>query len=210
MNMHKGFFIYAFLLIIHLCDFTHAGKPVMYQPLPKTSPEKLTKAVSREVKTLKKQGWKTAPGCPSMESQLTRFHQMKAELNYDLSEVYLFSVKQCLGRDYNEARTKTKELAILELAGMIETRVIAHISTFQEVGNVNGEDILTKSIIQQASRQFVNQNMRDIILVSEVFRKLSTGEYEVRTCWACKKKSADVFTEEIVNEMKNHTNSRRE
>lgn len=141
--------------------------------------EKASKAARKEAKSLKKDGWETAPGALPLEKQLDRSYMMQYEFDEDMFPKYLMGEAMSIGGNYDAAKMQALELAKQNLAGQIQTEVTALIEN--TVGNeqLNEEQAasVTKSVM--ASKNLISQSIGRTITVMEVYRTLKNKNKEV-------------------------------
>ena len=141
--------------------------------------EKATKAARKEAKTLKKEGWQTAPGALPIDKQLDKSYLMQYEYGEDMYPKYIMGEGMSVGGNYDGAKMQALELAKQNLAGQIQTEVTALIENTVANSQLSGEEAesITRSVL--ASKNLISQSLGRTIPIVEIYRTLSNKNKEV-------------------------------
>lgn len=141
--------------------------------------EKATKAARKEAKTLKKEGWQTAPGALPIDKQLDKSYLMQYEYGEDMYPKYIMGEGMSVGGNYDGAKMQALELAKQNLAGQIQTEVTALIENTVANSQLSGEEAesVTRSVL--ASKNLISQSLGRTIPIVEIYRTLSNKNKEV-------------------------------
>lgn len=141
--------------------------------------EKATKAARKEAKSLKKDGWETAPGALPLEKQLDRSYMMQSEFDEDMFPKYMMGEAMSIGGNYDAAKMQALELAKQNLAGQIQTEVTALIENTVANEQMDAEQAASVTQSVMASKNLISQSIGRTITVVEVYRTLKNKNKEV-------------------------------
>lgn len=141
--------------------------------------EKATKAARKEAKSLKKEGWQSAPGALPIEKQLDKSYLMQYEYGEDMYPKYIMSEAMSVGGNYDAAKMHALELAKQNLAGQIQTEVTALIENTVANAQLSGEEAETVTRSVMAAKNLISQSLGRTIPVVEVYRTLQNKNKEV-------------------------------
>lgn len=141
--------------------------------------EKATKAARKEAKSLKKDGWQTAPGALPLEKQLDKSYMMQMEFDEDMFPKYLMGEAMSIGSNYDAAKMQALELAKQNLAGQIQTEVTALIENTVANEQLDAEQAASVTRSVMASKNLISQSIGRTITVMEVYRTLKNKNKEV-------------------------------
>ena len=141
--------------------------------------EKATKAARKEAKSLKKDGWETAPGALPLEKQLDRSYMMQSEFDEDMFPKYMMGEAMSIGGNYDAAKMQALELAKQNLAGQIQTEVTALIENTVANEQMDAEQAASVTQSVMASKNLISQSIGRTITVMEVYRTLKNKNKEV-------------------------------
>ena len=147
-----------------------------------TKEQKLAeKNIKEEVKQLKKDGWKVAPGNIAMDLQLKETYSKALEKDEKGYEKYVSGEAMTVGETYDAALFQATNLAKLDLAAKIETEVTELIDT--RLGNKQLSQKQAVSLVESvaASKNLVAQKLGRVIVPLKMYRDLDNGNVEVRT-----------------------------
>ena len=143
--------------------------------------EKVTRDVKKEAKKLEKEGWKVLPGALPMERQLIRSYEMQYELDMTSGlPKYISGDASSIGDIYDAAKMQASALAKINMAGNIQTEVVAIIQN--EVGNNQLSQTQASSFAESVmgGKQFIAQSIGRTIPIVEMYRDLPKKKKEVR------------------------------
>ena len=140
---------------------------------------KVSKAARKEAKNLIKAGWKTAPGALPIDKQLDRSYTMQYQLDSNGDPLYIMSEGMSIGGNYDAAKMQALELAKQNLAGQIQTEVMALVES--TVGNKQlGEDdaaSITKSVM--AGKSLISQSIGRVVPIVEAYQVVNGNNRNV-------------------------------
>ena len=141
--------------------------------------DKASKAARKEAKTMKKEGWQTAPGALPIEKQLDKSYMMQYEYDENMYPKYIMGEAMSVGGNYDAAKMQALELAKQNLAGQIQTEVTALIENIVANAQLSGEEAesVTRSVM--AAKNLISQSLGRTIPVVEVYRTLANKNKEV-------------------------------
>ncbi len=139
------------------------------------------KSIKKEVKQLKKDGWKVAPGNLALDLQLKETYSKALEKDEKGYEKYVSGEAMTVGETYDAALFQATNLAKLDLAAKIETEITELIDT--KLGNKQLSQKQAASLAESvaASKNLISQKLGRVIIPVKMYRDLENGNVEVRT-----------------------------
>ena len=139
------------------------------------------KSIKKEVRQLKKDGWKVAPGNIAMDLQLSEAYSKALEKDEKGYEKFVSGEAMTVGETYDAALFQATTLAKLDLAAKIETEITELIDT--KLGNKQLSQKQAASLAESvaASKNLVSQKLGRVIIPVKMYRDLDNGNVEVRT-----------------------------
>jgi hypothetical protein len=139
------------------------------------------KSIKKEVRQLKKDGWKVAPGNIAMDLQLSEAYSKALEKDEKGYEKFVSGEAMTVGETYDAALFQATNLAKLDLAAKIETEITELIDT--KLGNKQLSQKQAASLAESvaASKNLVSQKLGRVIIPVKMYRDLENGNVEVRT-----------------------------
>ena len=139
------------------------------------------KSIKKEVRQLKKDGWKVAPGNIAMDLQLSEAYSKALEKDEKGYEKFVSGEAMTVGETYDAALFQATNLAKLDLAAKIETEITELIDT--KLGNKQLSQKQAASLAESvaASKNLVSQKLGRVIIPVKMYRDLANGNVEVRT-----------------------------
>ena len=150
--------------------------------IDKTTLKKLEKQAKTEAKSQVKEGWKPATGGQPLEEQLYAYYLKAQEATVaeenDKMPKFIFGQSMAKGSNYSAARKQAMELARVELAGQISSKVAEIIKTTAMNAELSGEETtsLTKTVAE--SKTLIQQNLGRVSVGYEAYREVD-GKYQV-------------------------------
>ena len=143
--------------------------------------KKAEKSIKKEVKQLKKDGWKVAPGNIAMDLQLKEAYSKALEKDDKGYEKFVSGEAMTVGETYDAALFQATNLAKLDLAAKIETEITELIDT--KLGNKQLSQKQATSLAESvaASKNLVSQKLGRVLTPVKMYRDLDNGNVEVRT-----------------------------
>ena len=139
------------------------------------------KSIKKEVRQLKRDGWKVAPGNIAMDLQLKEAYSKALERDEKGYEKFVTGEAMTVGETYDAALFQATNLAKLDLAAKIETEITELIDT--KLGNKQLSQKQAASLAESvaASKNLVSQKLGRVIIPVKMYRDLDNGNVEVRT-----------------------------
>ena len=139
------------------------------------------KNIKKEVKQLKKEGWKVAPGNIAMDLQLKESYNKALERDEKGYEKFVAGEAMSVGETYDAALFQATNLAKLDLAGKIQTEVTELIDNKLANKQLSQKQATSLAESVAASKNLVSQKMGRVIVPVKMYRDLENGNVEVRT-----------------------------
>lgn len=157
------------------------ASPVTYAQKMTRDQKQAAKTIKKEVKQLKKDGWKVAPGNISMDLQLKESYSKTLEKDAQGFDKFVSGEAMTVGETYDAALFQATNLAKLDLAGKIQTEVTELIDN--KLANKQLSDKQAASVAESvaASKNLVSQKLGRVIIPVKMYRDLPNGNVEVRT-----------------------------
>ena len=142
---------------------------------------KVLKDIKKRAKGYEKEGWKVAPGALPIERQLSRSDEMQYE--FDMSTgmpKYIRGEATSIGGNYDAAKMQASALAKTDLAGNIQTEVVAMVENKVENSQLGQEQAVSLTQSVMGGKQIIAQSIGRTITVVEMYRDLPNKNKEVR------------------------------
>lgn len=162
--------------------------------------EKASKAARQEAKSLKKQGWLTAPGALPLEKQLDKSYMMQNEFDEDLFPMYIQGEGISTGQNYDAAKMQAMEMARQQLAGQIQTEVTALLESNVSNNQLEAGDAASVTKTIMAAKALISKSLGRTIPIVEVYRNLKNGNKEVLVRIAYSSKTAKSAVKKALQE----------
>ena len=155
--------------------------PSVYAQMTRKEQRKMEKAIKKEAKDLKKQGWIVAPGNLPLDMQLKDSYQKQMDKDENGYPKFVTGEAMTTGESYDAALFQATELAKLDLAGKISTEVTELIDT--KLANHQLSEKQAASLVESvaASKTLVSQRLGRVLTPVVMHRDLKNGNIEVRT-----------------------------
>lgn len=154
--------------------------PTSYAQLSKKEMKQIEKTAKQEAKQLKKEGWKVAPGLPSIEMQLKDSYALQRQKDENGYDKFIQGEAMSVGQVYDAALFQADNLSKLNLAGKMETRVIQIIDNKLANKEISKEEAVSLVTSISASKNLISQRLGQVITPVKLYRDLPTGNIEVR------------------------------
>ena len=179
--------------------------PTSYAQLSKREMKEIEKTAKQEAKQLKKEGWKVAPGLPSIEMQLKDSYMMQRQKDENGYDKFIHGDAMSVGQVYDAAMFQAENLSKLNLAGKMETRVIQIIDNKLANKEISKEEAVSLATSISASKNLISQRLGQVITPVKLYRDLPNGNMEVRVIVYYSRDLADkaakaAMREELENE----------
>lgn len=165
--------------------------PTSYAQLSKKEMKTIEKNAKKEAKALKKEGWKVAPGNPSMEMQLTESYKYQMQKDENGYDKFIQGEAMTVGQVYDAALFQADNLSKLNLAGKVETSVIQIIDNKLANKEITKEEATSLATSISASKNLISQRLGQVITPVKLYRDLPNGNIEVRVVVFYSKLMAD-------------------
>ena len=139
------------------------------------------KSIKKEVRQLKKDGWKVAPGNIALDLQLKESYDKALERDAKGFEKYVAGEAMTIGENYDAALFQANNLAKLDLAGKIQTEVTELIDTKLANKQLSQKQATSLAESVSASKNLVSQKLGRVLTPVNMYRDLENGNVEVRT-----------------------------
>lgn len=142
---------------------------------------KVSKDAKKAAKSLAKEGWMVAPGALPLERQLDRAYTMQYEFDMNSGmPKYIRGEAQTVGENYDAAKMQANALAKIDLAGNIQTEVVALIESQVENNQMAPEQAASVSQSVMEAKNIISQSIGRTIIAVEIYRQLPNKNKEVR------------------------------
>ena len=159
---------------------------------------KASKSAKKEAKTLKKAGWKVAPGQLPVEKQLDRSYEMLYEFDEGGLPKYVCGEANAVGAAYDAAKMQAVNNAKIELAGLLQTEVTALTESTVANDQMSMDDAASINKAVQAGKSLIAQKLGRTITVTEFYKDLPNGNVEVSVRLAYNAKMAVDYAKEVI------------
>lgn len=159
-----------------------------------------SKSARKEARKYEKEGWQVAPGQLPLEKQLDRTYRMQFEFDENMYPKYMMSEAMSIGETYDAAKIQAMELAKLNLAGQMQSQVIALIDNEVSNGQLPQEEAASVTRTVVASKNMIAQKLGRVITVIECYRVKAGKNKEVRVQIACSSDMAMQSAKTVIRE----------
>ncbi len=139
------------------------------------------KSIKKEVRQLKKDGWKVAPGNIALDLQLKESYDKALERDSKGFDKYVAGEAMTVGENYDAALFQASNLAKLDLAGKIQTEVTELIDNRLANKQLSQKQATSLTESVAASKNLVSQKLGRVLTPVKMYRDLENGNVEVRT-----------------------------
>lgn len=140
---------------------------------------KAIKDARKEAKRLKKEGFTTPVGKLPMDKQLEKSWQAQYELDKNGYPFYLIATSRAVGGNQSSATMQATNLAKLNLAGQIESRVSQLIEAKVASNELDKGEAASINSIVSASKTVISNTLGRVIPLVEIYRILPNNNTEV-------------------------------
>ena len=141
--------------------------------------QKASKTARKEAKAFQKEGWKVNPGSLPLDKQLDKSYMMQMEFDDNMLPKYIMGEGKSIGANYDAAKMQALELAKQNLAGQIQTEIIAIVDNTVSNEQLPQEEAVSVTRSVMASKNLISQRIGRTITVVEAFRVLPNKNKEV-------------------------------
>lgn len=141
--------------------------------------QKASKTARKEAKAFQKEGWKVNPGALPLDKQLDKSYMMQMEFDDNMLPKYIMGEGKSIGESYDAAKMQALELAKQNLAGQIQTEIVALVDNTVSNEQLPQEEAASVTRSVMASKNLISQRIGRTITVVEAFRVLPNKNKEV-------------------------------
>lgn len=142
-------------------------------------------SVKVETARLQQEGFHTVTGRLPLEEQLEEAWKYQREKDPEGNPVYYVASSKVMAVNYNVARIQAGNLAKVQLAGLMETRIGQLVTQKMEVNGTEGKEAVIQMV--SSSKNLVTARLSHLLPVVEIYRDLPDGRVEVQITLACKR-----------------------
>lgn len=168
------------MFLMFVVTLTIAMPSNSYAQLDKKMLKQIEKSAKKDAKQLAKEGWKVAPGNPSMELQLIDSYKMQYQRDEFGYDKFIQGEAMTVGQMYDAALFQAQNLSKMDLAGKMETRVIQIIDNKLANKEITRDEATSLATSVSAGKNLVAQKLGQVITPVKLYRDLPNGNIEVR------------------------------
>ena len=169
---------------------------------PSVSEKEIAKMAKKEAKRLKKDGWTVVPGAMPMETQLVRRYTKEFDVDDNEQNLYYIGTSQPTAQFFDAASLQAATMCKLRIAeqlgGKMKGIIEAEVANKQVSGVMNTDEAQSIAQVTAAITESVQANLRDIIPLFEVMKKLPNGNIEIMRTMAYARSMAERASKEAV------------
>lgn len=162
--------------------------------------KEIQKMAKQTAKTFAKEGWLVSPGALPLEMMLQRSFEMQKQVDENMFPKYIMGTAQSIAENYNAAKTAATSLAIIDLAGQLQTEVTALIENSVANKELSAENAASISETVMENKNSISQSIGRTIVVVECYRVLPNKNREVRVTIAYNGEMAKEAAKKAVRE----------
>lgn len=172
--------------------------PTTYAQLNKKELKTIEKIAKKEAKQAKKEGWKVASSNPPIEMQLIELYKLQMQKDDNGYDKFIQGEALTVGQVYEATLSHAENLAKMDIAGKLETRVELIIDNKLANEQISERDAnsLTKSV--SFIRNYIAQRLGQVITPVKMYRDLPNGCIEVRVVVLCNQALAMEAAKEVM------------
>lgn len=148
--------------------------------LNKQIKEKAVKDARKEARKLEKQGYKAPVGKLPIEKQLEKAWQCQYEIDSDGYPFYFIATAKTTGSNYSAAQMQAVNLAKMDLAGQIQTRVNQLIEAKVANNEISSEEAASINSFVSASKSVISNTLGRVLILVEIYRVLDNKNNEIQ------------------------------
>jgi len=139
---------------------------------------KANKSARKEAKRFRKDGWYIAPGALPMAKQVEKSWKRQYEEDKNGYPLYLVATGNSVAESQSAAKLQAMELAKLELAGVVQTNIIAIIENSVANNQLSREDAASVTKTVAASKNIIAQEIGRVVTFFEIYRPVGDANIE--------------------------------
>lgn len=147
--------------------------------LNKDLKKKAIKEARKEAKELEKDGFRTPVGKLPLDKQLEASWQKQVEMDTDGSPYWYVSSSRAIGGNQSAAALQATNMAKLDLAGQIQTKVSQLIEAKVANDDLGQQEAASLSNVVAASKSVISATLGRTVPMVEVYRTLPNKNVEV-------------------------------
>ena len=139
---------------------------------------KAHKAARKEARKYKRSGWYIAPGALPMDKQVEKSWQRQYQEDEDGYPLYLVATGNSVAETQSAAKLQAMELAKLELAGVVQTNIVALIENSVANNQLSRDDAASVTKTVAASKNIIAQEIGRVVTFFEIYREVGDRNIE--------------------------------
>jgi hypothetical protein len=171
-------YLLAFSLLAVAVPAVQAADKKSERKTKKEMKRKAYKQARKEARKFKRDDWYVAPGALPMDKQIEKSWLMQYEDDEDGYPMYLVSTGNSVAESQSAAKLQAIELAKLELAGVVQTNIIAIIENSIANNQLSREDAVSVTKTVAASKNIIAQEIGRVITFFEIYREVGDANIE--------------------------------
>ncbi len=166
------------LFIIAATPELQAADKKSEKKVKKEMKRKAFKAARKEARNFRKAGWYVAPGALPMDKQVEKSWERQYEEDENGYPLYLVGTGNSVAETQSAAKLQAMELAKLELAGVVQTNIIAIIENSVANNQLSREDAASVTKTVAASKNIIAQEIGRVVTFFEIYRPVGDANIE--------------------------------
>lgn len=142
--------------------------------------DKAIRSARKEARKLAKQGYKAPVGKLPIDKQLEKAWQCQYEMDSNGYPFYFIATARTTGSNYSAAQMQAVNLAKLDLAGQIQTRVNQLIEAKVANNEISAADATSINSFVSASKNVISNTLGRVIILVEIYKVNEAGNNEVQ------------------------------
>ena len=142
--------------------------------------DKAIRSARKEARKLAKQGYKAPVGKLPIDKQLEKAWQCQYEMDSNGYPFYFIATARTTGSNYSAAQMQAVNLAKLDLAGQIQTRVNQLIEAKVANDEISDESAASINSFVSASKNLISNTLGRVMILVEIYRVNEAGNNEVQ------------------------------
>lgn len=142
--------------------------------------DKAIRSARKEARKLAKQGYKAPVGKLPIDKQLEKAWQCQYEMDSNGYPFYFIATARTTGSNYSAAQMQAVNLAKLDLAGQIQTRVNQLIEAKVANDEISAESAASINSFVSASKNLISNTLGRVMILVEIYRVNEAGNNVVQ------------------------------
>ena len=134
----------------------------------------------KEARKLEKQGYKAPVGKLPIDKQHEKAWQCQYEMDSNGYPFYFIATARTTGSNYSAAQMQAVNLAKLDLAGQIQTRVNQLVEAKVANDEISAEEAVSINSFVSASKNVISNTLGRVLILVEIYRVNENGNNEVQ------------------------------